>query len=265
MVSQNTQTESIDTIRSEIDRIDSAMFALIEERCRYVEQIGHIKAGRNQTAGDAEQRCFIRPGREGAMLQKIWNHFMSLPFTPAGAVSMWREVINASITMETPLSLMIAGDAHSPQFWQARDYFGHFIPVDTDVDAVDVVKAVEKDHTIVGILPYYESGNSGLFEALSLMKKSHIFAFLPFVEDKNYDGKAIAIARILPEASGTDITFYAVSDAKGEITRLEHCEGFYESADTLRAEHTVALKDGQQLRIIGHSTQPHALSEWGGL
>lgn len=229
-------------LREQIDAVDNAMFELIEQRCEHVAQVGDLKQAELEANPDAA-RCFIRPGREGAMLQRIWQRFSKSPFNPAGAVSMWRDVINASITMETPLTLLITGDAHQPHFWQARNYFGQFIPVECCASAEEVVARVEADSCVIGIVPF-DAENASLKTALSKLNNAKIFAQLPFLEDTSFDGKALAIARVRPEPSGSDLTFTLNGDA------LNILDGFVETSDE------------EAVKIIGHSTKPRRLSEW---
>lgn len=240
---ENTQNlPTLAQLREKIDAVDNAMFDLIEQRCEYVALVGELKQAELE-ANPEQARCFIRPGREGAMLQRIWQRFSESPFNPAGAVSMWRDVINASITMETPLTLVIAGDAQQPHFWQARNYFGQFIPVEFVADAEAVVARVEEDSRVIGIVPFDERSDA-LRGALNNLNKGKIFSQLPFLEDASFDGKALAMARIRPEPSGVDITFM-LND--GELRMVG---GFIETVSEEGA------------KVIGHSTKPRQLSEW---
>ena len=134
--------ESLDDLRTEIDRIDSQIASLLLERASYVKKVGERKAARNL------QKSFIRSGREATMVRKLVDHLKFL-YHPAATLAIWRTIISSSLSMEQPMNIAsYVSPENDTSFWLAREYFGAF-------SAIRAAAALTPDDPSIA----YEAGN----------------------------------------------------------------------------------------------------------
>ena len=114
---------TLDSLRQEIDAIDSDLHGLIRRRA----DGGRARSPATKPAGGLA----LRPGREAqVMRQRLATHDGQLP-RPPPSIRMWREMMSAFTLMQTPgLKIAICRPADQPGYWDlARDHFGCQIPL----------------------------------------------------------------------------------------------------------------------------------------
>ena len=126
---------SLSELREEIDRIDSAMHALLMERGRIIDSLIAIKA--RQGGGIA-----FRPGREASMMRALAERHRGL--LPLDTVEgIWRIIISTFTYVQSNYSVhvdMSRGDA--PMRDSARFHFGFTVPCVPHHSAGGVIDAV---------------------------------------------------------------------------------------------------------------------------
>ena len=136
---------SLDSLRQEIDALDTDLHGLIRRRA---EVVGHISA--TKPAGGLA----LRPGREAQVLRKrMATHDGQFP---AGAIyRMWREMMSAFTLIQTPgLKIAICRPDDQPGYWDlARDHFGCQIPFVAHDTPAGVLAAVRAGPTTIGVVP----------------------------------------------------------------------------------------------------------------
>lgn len=204
---------SLDSLRQEIDAIDTDLHGLIRRRAEVVEHISAAKP-----AGGLA----LRPGREAQVLRKrLAAHEGRFP---SGAVyRMWREMMSAFTLIQTPgLKIAICRPDDQPGYWDlARDHFGCQIPFVAHDTPAGVLSAVRAGPTTIGIVPAPLETDSTPWWPLLAGKDTTlptVVARLPFLAMPNARARGISafvLARIDAEPSGADRALLAVEARNG--------------------------------------------------
>lgn len=215
----------IQEYRKEIDQIDDQLLALFTQRCEFVSKVGEVKRKLPDT------QCFIRPGREAAMVRRVVKHGAGkLPRQTIAA--MWRMLISGSILIEQNVSVAAyAPDTCTDYFWLSREYFGSFTPVRKHPAINRVLGDVMESDSTIGVLPMpHEPIAENWWVTLAQGDESwpKIFACVPFLHpgrSKQSIPSALAIAKLKPERTGNDVSLVAVN-ADANTSRGRLSEGF---------------------------------------
>lgn len=194
-----TQTD-ISQFRAEIDAIDDKIIALLNDRSAIVKRVGIAKKNSQR-----EGICYIRSGREAEVVRSVYAKLKSGLFPADASIQMWRMIICASLSLESPMSV----SAFAPQgmeeiYWLAREYFGNILPVARYEATSGVWNDLASGKAQVGVFPV----NGRWWRELPQDIK--IFACIPFLLPKNSPVKALAAARLEPEDTGDDITLLRI-------------------------------------------------------
>ena len=204
---------SLDSLRQEIDAIDTDLHGLIRRRA---EVVGLISA--TKPAGGLA----LRPGREAQVLRKrLATHDGRFP---SGAVyRMWREMMSAFTLIQTPgLKIAICRPDDQPGYWDlARDHFGCQIPFVAHDTPAGVLSAVRANPTTLGVVPAPLEADSTPWWPLLAGKDTTlptVIARLPFLAMPNARARGISafvLARIDAEPSGLDRGLVAIEAKNG--------------------------------------------------
>jgi chorismate mutase / prephenate dehydratase len=204
---------SLDSLRQEIDAIDSELHAMVRRRADLVDRISAAKP----PGGLA-----LRPGREAqVMRQRLATH--QGPFPSTAIYRMWREMMCAFTLMQTPdLKIAICRPADQPGYWDlARDHFGCQIPFVANDTPAQVLAAVRANPSTIGVVPTpIESDATPWWPLLAGRDATlpNVVARLPFLDMPNARARGISafvLARMEPEVSGDDRTLVSVESATG--------------------------------------------------
>lgn len=204
---------SLDSLRQEIDAIDSELHAMVRRRADLVDRISAAKP----PGGLA-----LRPGREAqVMRQRLATH--KGPFPSTAIYRMWREMMCAFTLMQTPdLKIAICRPADQPGYWDlARDHFGCQIPFVANDTPAQVLAAVRANPSTIGVVPTpIESDATPWWPLLAGRDATlpNVVARLPFLDMPNARARGISafvLARMEPEDSGDDRTLISVEAVTG--------------------------------------------------
>jgi chorismate mutase len=164
------------TLRTEIDRIDAAMHALLMERGSIIDTLIAVKGG--AAAGSA-----FRPGREASMMRAIAERHRGL--LPLDTVEgIWRVIIATFTYVQAPFAVhadVSGGDA--PMRDSARFHFGFTVPYHPHPSASAVIAAVAASRGDLGIFRLDQGASAGAWwEALAGEGRPKVIARLPFIE-----------------------------------------------------------------------------------
>lgn len=106
---------SLQTIRQKIDRLDSQLVHLLNERMRLVTEIGRLKRERGQSV--------FAPEREELLLQELERQNQG-PLNPISLRAIYREILSASRANQSKLRILYLGSEDSRCFLAARMRFG---------------------------------------------------------------------------------------------------------------------------------------------
>jgi chorismate mutase len=180
--SHPTRPTTLADIRSEIDRIDTAMHALLIERSAVIADLIAIKKVQPVQAGDdpARRTSAFRPAREASMMREIVErHTGSLPLDTVE--SIWRVIISTFTYVQAPYDVIYArgGDGLSMRD-VARFHFGYTVPVLAVDEPAHVLETVGTRGDALGVIPLSSSG--AWWQALEDPNAPNVIARLPFVE-----------------------------------------------------------------------------------
>lgn len=220
----NTRDEpELSAIRQQIDTIDDKLAALLRERIGLVQQVGEYK---RRTAPGI---CPIRPAREAEMVRRIMSLFEGSSFPPVAAAAMWRIIIGASTSVETPLTISVfAPDREDNLFWLTREYFGPSITLIRQPHIKRVIGDVMDGKAAVGVVPMLRTDDT-TFWWTNLLQQGpdvpKVFARIPFIFNSRpglNPPSGLAFARLQPEPSGQDHTLLAIeADAHLSHSKLQ--------------------------------------------
>jgi len=218
-------SEELAELRREIDRIDSALLALVIERRGISARIGDRKGA----AGRA-----LRPGREAAVLRRLANEAGdALPAETL--VRLWREIFALSIRAQGPFRVAVCAPTGERAVWDlARGHFGHAMPLRRVDRPAQALRLLADEAVEALVLPPPTDDVlwwTGLIES---QPRLHVISRLPLVAgdlatDADRSEAFVATARE-PDRSGDDVSLVALSAAaqvsRGRIRDLMAESGF---------------------------------------
>ncbi len=200
-------------LRGHIDEIDDRIHDLLIARAEIVAQVAATKKG-----GDV---AFYQPGREAQILRRlVARHHGVLPVAPV--IRIWRELLAATVRLETPFAVAVFARAEAQGFWDlARDHYGSHAPMSAYRSIGQVIRAVTEGQAAVGILPMPEEGDADPWWRYLLSQNDNaprVVARLPFGVRGNAkrDGAdAFVIGRGMQQETGADRTLFVTESAAG--------------------------------------------------
>jgi chorismate mutase len=206
-------SDDLAELRREIDRIDSALLALVVERREVSMRIGARK-------GDGGRA--LRPGREAAVLRRLAEEASGALPTDA-LVRLWREVFALSIRAQGPFAVSVCASSGDRSVWDlARGHFGHATPFRRVDRAARALRDVAEDEVQAAVLPAPSDEVLWWTGLVDSQPRLHVTARLPFVvgdpRGEADGGEAMVVAARPPDPSGDDVTLLALS-ARGQSSR----------------------------------------------
>jgi len=215
MADSKKREPSLNSLRRQIDKIDDRIHDLLMRRIDVAHDIGEEKS--------QSQGVPYRPAREAQIMRRLAaRHEGLFPFPVA--VRIWREIISASLGVEGKfvVSVYVPEPLETGLAYLnlARAYFGSETPLLQAQTEAGVLRAVRDGKASVGVLPMTSDTHTMRASAepwwytltVGGSQRPRIVAALPWLlrgEAGNDDTRAMAIARVTPEASGDDISLIA--------------------------------------------------------
>jgi chorismate mutase / prephenate dehydratase len=201
----------LEHLRRRIDEIDDRLQDLLIERVNVVAGVAAHK--RSNNSADAHQ-----PAREAEILRRLVSR--SQVFPPATLVRMWRELLAATVRMQSNFTIAVYSPPDAQGYWDiARDHYGSHTPILSYRSAVQVIRAVTEGQATIGVLPIPEEEEPDPWwrHLLSTHDNApHVIARLPFGARGNArsdTGDALAIGRGVEKPTGRDRTLIATENA----------------------------------------------------
>ena len=212
----------LEELRRRLDEIDGRLHDLLIERTEIVEMVAASKRNGNLAA--------LQPGREAEIIRRlVARHHGNFPV--ATIIRMWREMLAATVRLQSPFAIAVFAPAESQGFWDlARDHYGSHTPMSAYRSIGQVIRAVADGQATVGVLPMPQEEEPDPWWRHLLSKNENtprVIARLPFGARGNArsDGAdALAIGRSVPQETGDDRTLLATESAadisRGRILRV---------------------------------------------
>jgi chorismate mutase len=206
-------SDDLAALRRDIDRIDSALLALVVERRDVSVRIGALKGSGARA---------LRPGREAAVLRRLAEEAASGLPTEA-LVRLWREIFALSIRAQGAFAVSVCAPSGERSVWDlARAHFGHATPFRRVDRAAEALREVAEDRVQAAVLPAPGDDAPWWTGLVDSHPRLHVAARLPLVGGEPNgdarDGEALVVAARPPDPSGDDVTLLAVG-AAGQLSR----------------------------------------------
>jgi chorismate mutase/prephenate dehydratase len=152
-------------LRQAIDALDDELLRLLNERARYVQEVGKIKAQLNKP--------FYVPERERQILERL-QAMNAGPFPTEALRSVFSEIISACLSLEHPLRVAFLGPEATFTHMAARSRFGlsaRYVPAAT---VAGVFTEVEKGLADLGVVPIENSTEGVVNSTLDVLIDSDL-------------------------------------------------------------------------------------------
>jgi chorismate mutase / prephenate dehydratase len=206
-------------LRRHIDDIDDRLHELLIERAAVVAEV----AARKNAGGADGDMTFYQPAREAQILRRLAaRHRGPLPL--ASVLRMWRELLAATVGLETRFAVAVFAPPEAPGLWDlARDHYGSQTPIVAYGSTLDVIRAVGEGGASVGVLPLPQESEHDPWwrRLLALDNAPRVVARLPFGARGNArpeGGDALVIGRSPQQQTGADRTLFVI-EASPEVER----------------------------------------------
>lgn len=247
------ETPSLDALRRQIDAIDNELCDAIVRRMTLIEQVArakHLMPGDKQSA--------MRPAREAQILARLAD---GLPPTvpPFLLARIWAEMINTATAQQAMHAVAVCAPERSVGYWDlARNHFGSATPMTLHRSPVLVLRAVNDNPSIVGVMPLADEGEAEpwwpeLARQAASERAARIVWRLPYITSpagRFENPGAYVIARVQPEPCGDDITICVLATeldmSRARLVELAEGSGL---KTRLLAAHE-APGDGQRLHLV---------------
>jgi len=156
---------SLDTLRRKIDKLDTRIVELLNERLAVAREIGRLKRTR-------EGRIYVAE-REDQVLRKVCAQNRG-PMKDAAVRAIYREVMSAAIALEKPLQIAYLGPEATNTHQAAMRKFGASVDYVGFPAASDIFAAVEKGEADYGVIPIENSTEGSVRDALDLFVDSDL-------------------------------------------------------------------------------------------
>ncbi len=156
---------TLESLRDEIDKIDTQVVDLLNRRVQSAVEIGKIKANLGVDPYD--------PAREEQVFSKISN-LSEGPMREDSLRTIYREVISASIALERELVIGYLGPEATYTHQAAVKNFGSTLDYRPLADIPDVFQAVERGDCDYGVVPIENSTEGAVNRSLDLLVESEL-------------------------------------------------------------------------------------------
>src|SRR3989338_430404 len=152
------ENQSLESLRGQIDALDTRIVQLLNDRARIAQQIGEIKRRTNTRV--------YHPDRESQVYKRIASENKG-PLPSASLTAIYRELMASSRALERPSRVAYLGPEGTFSYVAARKNFGpaEYIPQRTIEDVFREVAMKTADY---GIVPVENSTEGGIRETLQM-------------------------------------------------------------------------------------------------
>lgn len=158
-----TSKINLDGLRKKIDRLDSKILRLINQRAKISLAIGRLKAKVKQPV--------YSPDRESKIISRL-SKINNGPVSSASLSAIYREIMSSSLSLEKPLKISYLGPRATFTHLAALKKFGasvEYVPANT---ISDVFINVEQDTADYGVVPVENSIEGSITHTLDMLADS---------------------------------------------------------------------------------------------
>jgi len=153
-------------IRRSIDRIDRQVVDLLNQRARFAVDISHQKRRVNAP--------IFAPDRESQLMRRLDTLGRNGLLPAASLRTIFREIISASLSLETRLTIAYFGAEGSFTHEAATEQFGASAGYQPVKSISDVFREVERSRVDYGVVPRENSTEGAVLHTLDMFIESEI-------------------------------------------------------------------------------------------
>ncbi|MBL79183.1 MAG: prephenate dehydratase [Nitrosomonadaceae bacterium] len=155
-------TDQINTIRDEIDEIDSELLKLVNKRATLAKQIGQAK-----------KEIIYRPDREAQVLLRL-QKLNTGPLSPQHVIQIFTEIMSLCRSMERPMNVAYLGPQGTFSEEAVLNRFGKSVTA-IPCESIDrVFHKVESGLASYGIVPVENSNEGAVGKTLDLLLQTSL-------------------------------------------------------------------------------------------
>jgi chorismate mutase/prephenate dehydratase len=157
--------QKIEALRKKIDELDEKLVDMLNERARYVIEVGDIKK--------VEKLDFHSPSREREILERLTARNKG-PFPQDTLRAVYREILSSSLSLERPLKVAYLGPRATFTHMAGMQQFGlaaQYVPVES---IRDVFNEVERGRADYGVVPIENSSSGAVIYTLDMFIDSDL-------------------------------------------------------------------------------------------
>ncbi len=208
---------NLEDLRRRLDKIDDRLQDLLIERAEVVSRVRESKKLNHNLSP-------FQPAREAEIIRRLVRRHRGL-FPVATVIRMWREMLAATLRLQTDFAVAVFAPPDSPAFWDlARDHYGSHTPMSAYGSIGQVIRAVGEESAAVGVLPMPQEGEADPWWRQLMSNDQNaprVIARLPFGargNARNNAADALVIGRFAVQPSGEDRTLFA-GETTADISR----------------------------------------------
>ena len=152
--------DKLKPLRDQIDAIDAQLLALLNERARVAQQVGHVKAETNAPV--------FRPEREAQVLSRVADTNPG-PLLSSDLQSIFREVMSACRALENRVTVAFLGPVGTYSEQAVWRQFGQAVEALSCVSIDEVFRSVEAGTAAFGVVPVENSTEGTINRTLDLL------------------------------------------------------------------------------------------------
>ena len=154
---------NLSDLRVQIDAIDQQLLALLNSRAQVAEKVGEVKK--------REGSPFFRPDRVAKVIEQI-QHANSGPLKSDHIAAVWREIMSACLSLESPVRVAYLGPAGTYSEQAALQFFGSSIESVPCPSIDEVFRATASGSAHYGVVPVENSTEGVVSRSLDLFLNS---------------------------------------------------------------------------------------------
>ncbi len=163
---------SLESLRGQIDALDTQIVHLLNNRAKIAQHIGEIKRRTNTRV--------YHPERESQVYQRIASENKG-PLPDASLRAIYRELMACSRALERPLRVSYLGPVGTFSYVAARKNFGPTIEYVSQKTIQAVFREVAMNRVDYGIVPVENSTEGGIRETLQMFQEFDVRVYAEVV------------------------------------------------------------------------------------
>ncbi|MCD5401409.1 prephenate dehydratase [candidate division NPL-UPA2 bacterium] len=152
-------------LRQKINKIDTKILQLINERTKLALEIGRIKA--------REKKEYYVPDREKEVYKRLMKENKG-PLSSRSAKAIYREIMSAALSLEKPIKVTYLGPEATFTHLAALEKFGSSIALLPAKSITDIFIEVEKERANYGVVPIENSTEGVVNHTLDMFIDSEL-------------------------------------------------------------------------------------------